>query len=39
MRTEALAQVTLASNAFASWSAIRKERIVQDYLLALSIHL
>ena len=38
MRTEALAQIALASDAFASWSAIRRERIAQDYLLALLIH-
>jgi uncharacterized protein (UPF0332 family) len=36
--TEALRQIALASDAFASWSAIRKEKIAQDYLLALLIH-
>jgi uncharacterized protein (UPF0332 family) len=35
---EALRQIALASDAFASWNAIRKERIAQDYLLALLIH-
>jgi uncharacterized protein (UPF0332 family) len=35
---EALRQIALASEAFASWSAIRKEKIAQDYLLALLIH-
>jgi hypothetical protein len=37
-RTTTLARIALASEAFASWSAIRKEKIAQDYLLALLIH-
>jgi hypothetical protein len=36
--TEARGQVALASDAFASWAAVRKETIAQDYLLALMIH-
>jgi len=35
---EALRQIALACDAFASWNTIRKERIAQDYLLALLIH-
>jgi len=31
------AQIGLASDAFAGWSAIRKEKIVQDYLLSLRV--
>ena len=38
MRTDALSQIALASEAFASWNAVRNERIAQDYLLALLIH-
>ena len=37
-RTDAVSWIALASDAFASWSAIRNERIAQDYLLALLIH-
>jgi uncharacterized protein (UPF0332 family) len=37
-RTTALARIALAPEAFASWIAIRKEKIAQDYLLALLIH-
>jgi hypothetical protein len=37
-RTDALARIALATDAFASWNAIRKEKIAQDYLLALLIH-
>jgi hypothetical protein len=37
-RTAALARIALASDAFVSWTAIRKEKIAQDYLLALLIH-
>jgi uncharacterized protein (UPF0332 family) len=35
---EALRQIALASDAFASWHSIRKETVAQDYLLALLIH-
>jgi uncharacterized protein (UPF0332 family) len=37
-RTDVVSWIALASDAFASWSAIRNERIAQDYLLALLIH-
>lgn len=36
-RTDVVSWIALASGAFASWSAIRKEKIAQDYLLALLI--
>ena len=35
---EALRQIALASDAFSSWHAIRRETIAHDYLLALLIH-
>lgn len=37
-RTDVVSWIALASDAFASWIAIRKENIAQDYLLALLIH-
>jgi hypothetical protein len=36
--TAALAQIALASDAFVSWDAIRKEKIAQDYLLSLLVN-
>jgi uncharacterized protein (UPF0332 family) len=36
--TAALAQIALASDAFVSWNAIRKEKIAQDYLLSLLVN-
>jgi uncharacterized protein (UPF0332 family) len=37
-RTDALSQIALAADAFLTWDGIRKEKIAQDYLLALLIH-
>ena len=35
--TEALGEVTVASDAFATWQSIKHERIAQDYLVSLLI--